>query len=168
MDYPFFMERALEQAEKALARGDFPVGCVMIYRDTVILSSSRKNSLGGTVNEIDHAEIIALRKLAAFRGKIDRNEITLFTTLEPCLMCFGAILLSGIGRLVYAYEDVMGGAAMCDLSVMNPLYKDHDIAIVSNILRKESLKLFKAFFSTPDDNDYWKGSLLARYTLAQL
>lgn len=161
------MERALEQAEKALARGDFPVGCVMVYHDTVILSSSRQNSLGGALNEIDHAEIIALRKLSTFQGDIDKNEITLFTTLEPCLMCFGAMILSGIGRVVYAYEDVMGGAAMCDLSVLNPLYKDHEIAIVSNILRKDSLKLFKAFFSDPE-NAYWKGSLLARYTLAQL
>ena len=86
--------------------------------------------------------------------------------MEPCLMCFGAILIHGIGQVVYAYEDAMGGGTGCTLAKMPVLYRDSKISIVSNVLRKESLALFKAFFSDPK-NTYWQNSLLADYTLSQ-
>ena len=94
------------------------------------------------------------------------DELTLFCTMQPCLMCFGAIQLSGIKRIVYAYEDVMGGGTSCDISKLAVLYKHRQMVVVSNILRKESLKLFKTFFQNPS-NAYWRGSLLAEYTLNQ-
>ena len=81
-------------------------------------------------------------------------------------MCLGALILSGIGTVVYAYEDVMGGGTRCDLKRLTPLYQNHPISIVSNVLRRESLDLFKAYFKDPE-NAYWRGSLLARYTLDQ-
>ena len=94
------------------------------------------------------------------------DELTLYCTMEPCLMCFGATLLSGIKRIVYAYEDVMGGGTRCDLSGLPILYKDTNVTIVPHVLRRQSLELFKAFFLKPENN-YWKNSLLAEYTLAQ-
>ena len=97
---------------------------------------------------------------------LSENKITLVTTLEPCLMCFGASMLSNVNEIVYAYEDVMGGGMDCDVSKLTSLYKHRQITVVSNVLRKESLKLFKAFFQNPS-NIYWKGSLLAEYTLKQ-
>ncbi|MBU1181693.1 MAG: nucleoside deaminase, partial [Proteobacteria bacterium] len=87
-------------------------------------------------------------------------------TMEPCLMCFGAILLSGIGKIVYAYEDVMGGGTGCGIDSLSPLYKNSPVKIIPGILRKESLEIFKAYFSNPS-NSYCKGSLLADYTLSQ-
>ncbi len=86
--------------------------------------------------------------------------------MEPCLMCFGAILLSGIGEIVYAYEDVMGGGTKSDLKSLPPLYRDRKISVISGVLRSKSLEIFKAYFSNPS-NFYWRGSLLADYTLAQ-
>ena len=74
-------------------------------------------------------------------------------------------MLSGISEIVYAYEDVMGGGTRCDFTKLPSLYKNHRISIVPNILRKESLQLFKAFFENPE-NSYWRGSLLAKYTLS--
>jgi tRNA(adenine34) deaminase len=74
-------------------------------------------------------------------------------------------MLNGISEIVYAYEDVMGGGTRCDLTKLPTLYKNHRISIVPNILRKESLQLFKAFFENPE-NSYWRGSLLARHTLS--
>ena len=79
-------------------------------------------------------------------------------------MCFGAILLARIGKIVYAYEDVMGGGLKCNLLALPPLYRDHPIEIKANILRQESLSLFKRFFQNPN-NGYWRDSLLATYTL---
>ena len=169
-DHKFFMEKALDEARKALVAGEFPVGCVIVYKNNVLVTGSRAGSAGEHPNELDHAEIVALRNLAAMEEernrKINRSRIKLFCTLEPCLMCLGAILLSGIGEIVYAYEDVMGGAALCDLTLFTPLYRNCEISIVSNILRTESLELFKSFFSDPE-NAYLKDSLLARYTLGQ-
>jgi len=146
MNYKYFMKKALEQAEKALSRGEFPVGCVLVCQDRVIVTGARTGTAGGSANETDHAEMIALRELADRKESTEKGEISLFCTLEPCLMCYGAILLSGIGEIVYAYEDVMGGGTQCDLTKLPPLYRYRRISIVPNILRNESLKLFKTFF----------------------
>ena len=165
MNYEHFMVKALDQAKKALAAGEFPVGCVMVHQDKILATGSRKGTAGDFPNEIDHAEMLALKHLIDLKVNMDKNRIVLFTTLEPCLMCLGALMLSGISEIVYAYEDVMGGGTRCDLTKLPSLYKNHRISIVPNILRKESLQLFKAFFENPE-NSYWRGSLLARYTLS--
>ena len=166
MDYEHFMGKALEQARKALSAGEFPVGCVIVHGDRILATGSRKGTLGDFPNEIEHAEIIALKQLIDLKLNTDKNRVVLFTTLEPCIMCLGAMILSGISEIVYAYEDIMGGGTNCDLTKLTPLYKDCRISIVPSILRKESLKLFKAFFKNPK-NSYWRGSLLAGYTLSQ-
>jgi len=166
MDYEHFMGKALEQARKALSAGEFPVGCVIVYQDRILATGSRKGTAGNFPNEIDHAEIIALKRLVDLKASTGKNKIVLFTTLEPCIMCLGAMILSGISEIVYAYEDIMGGGISCDLTKLTPLYKDCRISIVPNILHKECLELFKAFFKNPK-NSYWRGSLLSRYTLSQ-
>jgi tRNA(adenine34) deaminase len=166
MDYEHFMNKALNQAREAFAAGEFPVGCVIVYRDQILSNGSRVGTAGELPNEVDHAEMIALRRLAAMNRPVDSNNLTIFSTLEPCLMCFGAILLNGIGKIVYAYEDVMGGATGCDTKHLRPLYRNHRISIIKNILRKESLNLLKAYFADPK-NTYWRGSYLAEYTLKQ-
>jgi tRNA(adenine34) deaminase len=168
MSDPNCMQAALELAAAALKGGEFPVGCVIAQGSRIVACGTRRGTAQGRVNEVDHAELVALRCLTD-NPKIRPGEyrnLTLFTTMEPCLMCFGAILISGIGRIVFAYEDVMGGGTRCDLSSLAPLYRERDIDIVADVLRGESLTLFKRFFSDPR-NTYWKGSLLARYTLAQ-
>ena len=166
MDYDRFMRKALALAEDALEAGEFPVGCVMVYRDRILVTGSRKGTVTDDRNEIDHAEMVALRNLIDLKKSVDHSEVSVFCTMEPCLMCYAALILAGIGNIVYAYEDVMGGGSMCELSRLKPLYKNSPITVVGNVMRKESLRLFKAFFSNPD-NHYWKDSLLAEYTLAQ-
>ncbi len=81
-------------------------------------------------------------------------------------MCFGAILLSGIGKLVWAYEDAMGGGTSLSREKLAPLYRERKIEIVTHVLRQESLALFQQYFKL-NSNRYWKDSLLATYTLAQ-
>jgi tRNA(adenine34) deaminase len=164
MTHSFFMEKALTEAQQALDRGEFPVGCIIVDAENVIASGSRQGTTGIVANETDHAEILALKQLEAY-GPVDRSRLTLYSTMEPCLMCFGAILISGIRRIVFAYEDVMGGGTRCDISRLPALYSDRPVAIVSHILRDKSLCLFKRFFSNPL-NTYWKDSLLSQYTLA--
>ncbi len=161
-----FMEMALNEAEAALSAGEFPVGCVVTEGERVLATGGRTGTTGEGANEVDHAEMTALRALSKQTGAREGRSYTLYTTLEPCLMCYGAILLSGIGRIVYAYEDVMGGGVNCDLSQLSPLYHERRAIIVPNVLRHNSLNLFKKFFQNPTC-EYWRDSLLARYTLAQ-
>jgi tRNA(adenine34) deaminase len=160
------MSLALAEGERALAAGEFPVGCVVLYDGRLIVAGAREGTAAGGTNETDHAEMVALRRLERVEPSLDRSRMTLYCTMEPCLMCFGAILLSGVGRLVWAYEDAMGGATGMDRSVLSPLYRDNPIQIVPRFRRRESLALFRRFFENPD-NPYWRGSLLARYTLEQ-
>jgi len=101
MNYEYFMKKALSLAEKALSKGEFPVGCVMVYQNKVLVSGLRIHSKGTIINETDHAEIIALQQLA-HKKDIEKSKVSVFCNLEPCLMCYGALILSGIGEIVYA------------------------------------------------------------------
>jgi tRNA(adenine34) deaminase len=166
IDHKRFMQAALDMAQAALSRDEFPVGCIMVYRGKVIASGARRGTCQPIPSELDHAEIIALRELETLTEPIDRKSITVYTTMEPCLMCYGALLISGIENIVYAYEDAMGGATACDRSQLPALYKHSEVKIIAGVCRQESLALFKAYFSRAG-MDYWKGSLLAEYTLAQ-
>jgi tRNA(adenine34) deaminase len=166
MNYQFFMGKALDEARQALVEGEFPIGCVIVYKNKIVVSGTRRGTKGENINEVDHAEMVALRRLARVNKDIDYKKLTLFCTLEPCLMCYGAILLSRIGELVYAYEDAMGGATRSDMTQLPPFYESAGISIVRSIMRNESLALLKSFFSDPA-NTYWKGSVLAKYTLDQ-
>ena len=166
MDNEYFMQQALREAQTALAAGEFPVGCVMVHGKKILASGARKGTTGNNPNEVDHAEMIALRRLLRLDAKIDLREVTVFSTLEPCLMCLGALMISGIGTLVFAYEDAMGGGTQFDPARMRPLYQANQLAIESGLLRNESMKLLKTYFSEPK-NKYLRGSLLATYTLGQ-
>jgi len=162
-----FMKEALALAHDALAKGEFPVGCVMVYREKVLVTGARMGTTAGDGrNELDHAEMVALRRLIDLEEPVNHEEITVFCTMEPCLMCYAALMLAGVGKIVYAYEDVMGGGSAVERSRLKPLYKNSPIKVVPGVLRTESLNLFQAYFSNPT-NRYWENSLLAEYTLAQ-
>ncbi len=164
----FFMEMALKLARIAFRKGEFPVGCVIVQDKEVIATGARQGTGFGKpfFSEIDHAEIRALKSLEVGPSKFRPEESVLFCTMEPCLMCFAAIVLAGIKKIVYAYEDPMGGGTGCDVSSMTPLYKDAKIEIVPGVLREKSLDLFYDFFNK-EINLYWKDSFLEAYTLEQ-
>jgi tRNA(adenine34) deaminase len=162
------MGLALEQARNAFDAGEFPVGCVIVQDEQVISAGARQGTTKDRAffSEIDHAEIRALKQLEQGKILFNPERATLFSTMEPCLMCYGAIILSGIKKIVYAYEDPMGGGTGCNLKKMPPLYEKCDIKVVSGILREKSLDLFYNFFNN-ETNLYWKNSCLERYTLEQ-
>ena len=165
-DHQEYMRHALIHAQTALDAGEFPVGCVLVSAGKIIAAGRRINSRDDDANELDHAEIISLRNLFTHNPQIDRSTITAYSTMEPCLMCYASLLLNGIRTIVYGYEDIMGGGTSLDLSQLPVLYNEMQATIIPHVLRQESLTLFKAFFSKPE-NQYWQGSPLARYTLQQ-
>lgn len=162
-----FMKMALELARKALGRGEFPVGCVLVGDDGKVVADGRRD---GTVacgsNELDHAEMNALRKLEPLlhKGDVKAENVTCYCTLEPCLMCYAALLIHGIRRIVYAYEDAMGGGSSCDLNALPPLYSKIRPVIVPDVMRSESLALFQKFWSDKQ-NTYLADTLICHYTM---
>lgn len=168
MQHENFMEEALTLAKDALEAGEFPVGCVIVSGNTVVAQGRRqksKESAGRKASELDHAEVIALRQLLEDCPEIDRSQLTVYSTMEPCLMCFSTLLVNGIHNFVFAYEDVMGGGTNLPLAKLAPLYSQAPVYIHGKVLREKSLALFKEFFSSK--HHYLKGTLLATYTLSQ-
>ena len=177
------MERALILARKSLEQGEFPVGCVIVRGSEVLGEGYRMGSKGRTANELDHAEILALRacyeRTNEWPGRL--GPLTCYTTLEPCLMCLGALLINGVRRIVFGYEDVMGGACGIDLSKritwrtleempgevgMGYIYDGNDIEFIGGVLRDRCLDLFIEFYRMPESS-YLDGTLLKEYTLRQ-
>jgi tRNA(adenine34) deaminase len=175
--YEKYMALALDQAAAALDQGEFPVGCVIVQDGRVVArgarTGTRRTSAGRSfanraiISEVDHAEIRALKQLEQSRQPVMPENCTLFCTMEPCLMCFAAILLSGIKTIVYAFEDPMGGGTGCDLTTLPPLYRNSRIRMVAGICRQKSLDLFFKFFNK-GTSPYWKGSFLDRYVRDQM
>ncbi len=159
-----YMKMALAEAELALKAGDFPVGCVIGDESGPLVRARRINSRYG--NELDHAEIVALRRLHDGSSGKTPGELTIYSTMEPCLMCFSTLILNNVHTIVYAYEDAMGGGTSLPLAGLKPLYSSKKVVVVPDVLRRESLALFKRFFRE-DLHGYWRNSLLAEYTLKQ-
>ncbi|MCF8045221.1 MAG: nucleoside deaminase [Desulfarculaceae bacterium] len=163
------MTSALEQAREAHGRGEFPVGCVVVQDRRIVATGKRHGTSpsAASFGEMEHAEINCIKNLEENGALKNPDPAVLFCTMEPCLMCYGAIIISGIRDIVYAYEDPMGGGTGCDLTSLPPLYSTCRMKITPGILRGESLRLFYDFF-TSGRNEYWKNSLLADYTIRQM
>ncbi len=162
--HEYFMQFALNEAQQALTQNEFPVGCVIVSDAEVVATGARKRSR--EANEMDHAEILALRSLINDRPDIAPADVTVYSTLEPCLMCYATMIISGIRHIVYGYEDAMGGGTDLNLATLPYLYKKMDIEITPFVLRKPSLLLFKDFFSS-SKNKYLQDTMLAEYTRDQ-
>lgn len=160
------MAKALLQARLALEEGEFPVGCVIVEGDRILAQGRRKNSAAKPLSELDHAEIVAMRSMQASGQAVDFSRAVVYSTMEPCLMCYATLLLNGFTTIVYAYEDVMGGGASLAFDSLPPFYQAMRVKIVAGVGRQESLELFRRFFAQPG-NAYLKNSELCRYTLAQ-
>ncbi|MBI5558894.1 MAG: nucleoside deaminase [Deltaproteobacteria bacterium] len=166
LSHEHFMKQALEEARKALAENEFPVGCVLVVGNEVIARGRRANTGQNARNELDHAEIVALRQINISSQDCHPGRIIAYCTMEPCLMCYAALMLSQVRKIVFAYEDAMGGGTALPVARLNPLYRQIDMEVIPHVLRRESLDLFKQFFLNPS-HDYWRDSYLAAYTLEQ-
>ncbi len=158
------MDEALRHAAAALAGGEFPVGCVLVRGERIVAAGARRGSRAAGGGELGHAELLALQGLPG--GEETSAPLRAFVTLEPCLMCFAALLLHGTSEIVFAFEDVMGGAARIDRSRLAPLYRERPLRVQGGLRRTESLRLLQAFYRDPA-HAYWRGSLLAAHILSQ-
>ena len=139
------MRIALEEATNAAKNGEVPVGAVVLHNGKII--SRRHNEREASGDPTAHAEVLALRDASQVIGSWRLDECTLVVTLEPCVMCAGALLNSRIGRLVYGAADLKGGATASLYNVMSDPRLNHNPPVEHGVLASESQALLQEFFA---------------------
>lgn len=139
-----FMQQALALASLAANNGEVPVGAIVVKNGEVIGRGS--NAPIGLHDPTAHAEIQALREAAAFLGNYRLVDCTLYVTLEPCVMCAGAIQHARIAKLVYGASDPKTGACGSVLNLMAEAKLNHHCDVVSGVLAAECGAVLSAFF----------------------
>ena len=144
-----FMRLALAEARSAEAAGEVPVGAIIVSPSGDVIARGN-NQVLRTSDPTAHAEIVALRAagqaLGNYRILTPEGGCTLYSTLEPCAMCAGAILHARIARLVFAARDPKAGACGSVLSVMNHQALNHRVEVVEGVLGEECGALLTTFF----------------------
>jgi tRNA(adenine34) deaminase len=136
-----YMQLALQEAQKAFDAGEVPVGAIIVMNNRIIARAHNQVEL--LTDSTAHAEIIALTTAFQFLGSKYLPEATLYVTLEPCLMCCGALYWSKIGKIVWGASDEKNGFSKT-AGDKNPFHPKTTLA--SGILADESAKLMKDFF----------------------
>ncbi len=140
------MRIALQAAQAAAARGESPVGAVVVDPVSGEVIAVGANAPIGSHDPTAHAEIVALREAARKLGNYRLTGLTLVVTLEPCAMCAGAISHARIGRLVFGAEDVKGGAVVNGPRFFEQPTCHSRPVVASGVLADESSAMLKAFF----------------------
>lgn len=139
-----FLREAIAEAEAAERDGEVPVGAVVVL-DSEIIAKGNNRVLRDS-DPTAHAEIVAMRAAGAVLANYRLEGCTLYTTLEPCAMCAGAILHARIARLVYGANDPKAGACGSVLCVMNHVKLNHKVEVVSGLLAEECGTMLSNFF----------------------
>jgi tRNA(adenine34) deaminase len=139
-----YMQFALEEARGAQARGEVPVGCVIV-RDGAVIARAGNRTLGQT-DPTAHAELLALRQAAAALGSERLADCDLYVTLEPCTMCAAALSFARIRRLYFGAADPKGGAVEHGVRFFSSPTCHHRPAVYGGINETECAALLKDFF----------------------
>jgi tRNA(adenine34) deaminase len=142
-----FMRHAIDAAYAAEAAGEVPVGAIVVSPSGEVIARGN-NQVLRTSDPTAHAEVVALRAAGIALNNYRLLNCTLYTTLEPCAMCAGAILHARITRLVYAAPDPKAGACGSVLTVLNHPALNHRVEVVSGLLSDECGALLTSFFRT--------------------
>ena len=144
MDKYFFMEEALMEAKKALEKGEVPIGAIVVLGEDII---GRGYNQPITKNDpTAHAEIMALRDASMNLKNYRLKDTLVYSTLEPCLMCAGALVHARIKKLFYSASDLKSGVIENNGSLMQSAFLNHKIGYEGGILTEESSKILKNFF----------------------
>lgn len=136
----YYMKQALIEAQRAAERGEVPVGAIVVCKDRII---ARAHNLTEALTDVTaHAEMQAITAAASFLGGKYLNECSLYVTVEPCIMCAGAIGWSQLGRLVFGAEDEKRGYLQFAPRALHPKTE-----VIKGVLAEECAALMKHFFS---------------------
>jgi len=140
-----YMGLALQEARKAWAQGEVPVGAVVV-RDGEVIATGYNQPIGSH-DPTAHAEIVALRAAAEKLGNYRLPGCELYVTLEPCIMCSGAMMHARLARVVYAALDPKTGACGSVVDLFAEERLNHHTEVVGGVLAEEASQLLKAFFA---------------------
>lgn len=139
-----YMELAIKEALKAQKNGDIPVGAIIVKDGKVIAKAYNKKEKNKCPTE--HAEILAIKKASKKLKTWRLDDCILYVTMEPCLMCAGAMVQSRIKKVVYGVENSKFGFAGSIDNILNNKNMNHTIEIEKKICEKEIIKILKEFF----------------------
>jgi tRNA(adenine34) deaminase len=139
------MEQALQQARTALAAGEVPVGAVVVSADGRILGRGFNHPISSH-DPTGHAEIMAMREAAHIAGNYRLTGMTLYCTLEPCVMCAGAIVHARITKVVFGAHDPKAGAAGSIYNILTDTRLNHQPEVVAGVREAECRQLLQEFF----------------------
>ena len=137
-----FMLEALEEAEKAKAEGEIPVGAVIVREGEII---ARAHNSTGASNQAAHAELCALKKAAEAQGVRFLSDCVLYVTMEPCPMCAGACLLYRIGAVVFGAYDARAGAMGSIADIAGGDF-GYTVPVIGGVMREECAELLTNHF----------------------
>ena len=143
-NHEYYMREALKEAEIAREKNEVPIGAVVVKDDEII---ARAHNLRETNQQpTAHAELLAIEAACEKLGTFRLEECTLYVTLEPCIMCSGAIIMSRIPLVVYGAKDPKGGTVDSLMHLLQTPEFNHRAEVVSGILENESSQMLKDFF----------------------
>ena len=140
-----FMGLALEEARKAGERGEVPVGAVIIDEQQNILAVGSNNSIGES-DPAGHAEMVAIRTAGKNIGNYRLLNTTIYVTIEPCVMCAGAMIHARVGRLVYGAPDPKTGGVVSCYQVGGDGKLNHQLKVEGGVLAEKCAELLTSFF----------------------
>lgn len=142
-EHSLYMQKALVEARCALDEDEVPIGAVIIHKGKIIAKAH--NQVERLKDPTAHAEILAITQGAAALQSKWLKDCTLYVTVEPCVMCAGAIILSRIDRIVFGVSDLKTGAFGSKIN-LNTLGLNHRVKVKKGVLEEESSQLLKNFF----------------------
>lgn len=140
----FFMERAFEQALLGFKKEEIPVGAVVVYENEII-SEAHNESISKT-DPTSHAEIEAIREAALKIGNYRLTDATMYVTLEPCLMCCGALIHARFDKVIFSTKDEKSGAVISNGNLLEANFVNHYVKFEQGPLQEESSAMLKKFF----------------------
>ena len=139
-----YMKEALKEAEIAAFEDEVPIGCVIVKDDQII--SRAHNMRDKTNNPVGHAEILAIKKASEILNDWQLVNCTIYVTIEPCIMCAGAIIQSRITKVVYGATDNKGGAFGGSINVLEATNINHRPEVINGVLEEECSSIIKNYF----------------------
>ncbi|WP_132012525.1 tRNA adenosine(34) deaminase TadA [Hydrogenispora ethanolica] len=139
-----YMREALAQAAEAGSIGEIPIGAIVVREDRIVARAHNLREQSG--DPTAHAEILALREAAAAQSHWRLADATLYSTLEPCPMCAGALVQARVKRLVFGAADPKAGATGSLMNIVQDPRLNHRVEVTSGILAEECGKILKEFF----------------------
>ena len=141
-----YMLEALSEAKLAALEDEVPIGCVIVKDDQIIARAH--NQRDKTNNPLGHAEVLAIKKASKVLKDWQLVNCELYVTIEPCLMCAGAIIQSRIGKVVYGAPDLKGGAFGSSIDVLTAKDINHHPEVISGVLLDECSQIIKDYFKS--------------------